>query len=1549
MKLRVSVVGYLDGVRQRERDATLTVDVTATVGEIARALVRAGAGRKELFAYAVHRHGQLTLLVRHPDGTSLVLDAGDPIGAAGLLSGSRIEPIRESDAGAVPRTRMPSAYVTVLAGEQQHLQFLAVPGETTIGRDRTNRIELHEKGVSRKHAVIRSTRDGIEVEDLGSANGTAPLGVDGQRREMPGRVIPVRTSTVIEIGTVPIKIDPGPPISREAPRESSLLHLQAPVVDPVYAPEPVELPTPPDETDANRFPLIAMMAPFVMGVVLYLTTKSVLSLIFIGLSPIIMIGSWFDNCLTRRKQLKQQQAEFEESLAQAEQELAQGRELEQRARAAETPPPAELMTLPTSREVRLWSRRPEHRAFLELRLGTATLPSRTAIELPPRASIPAEKWFRLHTIFDRYRSVPEVPVLERLDRSGAIGIAGPAFWAGEAARALLVQVLSLHSPADVVFTAFASNSQARDEWAWLKWLPHVDSAYSPVEAAHLAADPRAAMALLTSLEAVILQRAASANTSTVRSRLDGSAADAKERLTPASEQRNSPTIIVLVLDDRIVDRTRLVGLAEDGADVGVHIIWLGAHLGRIPAACRTVLEANEHTWRAHFVREGEIIPITTFDTIGAPLAEQFGRSLAPLVDAGARVLDESDLPRSVPLAQLTSGDILGSGEAILRNWQLTDSLTAGWRPGAERDAGQLTATIGQGSTGTVDIDLRMHGPHALIGGTTGSGKSDFLNSWIYSLAARYSPDRLTFLFVDYKGGSAFGECLDLPHTVGLVTDLNTHLVRRALTSLRAELRYREELFAQKGAKDLIALERRSDPDAPPVLLIVVDEFAALVNEIPEFVDGMIDIAQRGRSLGLHLILATQRPQGVIKDNLRANTNLRVCLRMADASDSVDVIGVPDAAYFPPDTQGRAALKVGAGRLTHFQTGYLGGRSDSDHQEPVEIRDLEFGEQQPWQLAPEQVRAQKKGQRGPTDLQLVSRNIQAAAKTAQITPPRKPWLDQLPTFLPLDSPLLTLPATPEATPASDSTAEGLSLTLGLIDEPEKQQQNSYTVAPGEVGSLVVYGGAGSGKTSTLITAAVAAIQTAPDTIVYGIDSGGGRLGSLDALPNTGDTVRHDERDRVVRLLALVKDIVQTRTQTPAPEPTVLLLIDGFAAFRDTYEHLGGGATPFEDLIDIARGGRTVGVHVLLTSERAIGLPSALAASVPERLVLRLPAENDYSVLGVATGVLDDASPGRALRIGEDAELQIALPGEGTEPEDTDAAIAELASRQQGMPKPPGVPAIPETLSRAEIARTASGPVFAIDTMHLAAVTAPASGFLLVTGPAGSGRTTTVRSLLEAFAEQSAAQTTIQSAEQTPVQPVDAVLISPRRSTLRDLAIWSDVADTPDTREAVIARLTRALGGKSPSTVSALPTIPLIGTSPESTTHLAESSAAEPVAEAIPFPAEGRRGVVVIEDIGGFDGSGSEQALATLLKLLRRSEHTTLVEGENATLGTVWELAAPLRGARWAIALQPDANDAPSVFTTPFTHARRAEFPPGRGFLVRGGIITGIHVALPDHTL
>ncbi|HWS57288.1 MAG TPA: FtsK/SpoIIIE domain-containing protein, partial [Actinotalea sp.] len=284
------------------------------------------------------------------------------------------------------------------------------------------------------------------------------------------------------------------------------------------------------------------------------------------------------------------------------------------------------------------------------------------------------------------------------------------------------------------------------------------------------------------------------------------------------------------------------------------------------------------------------------------------------------------LPRRVALADL---GLPGTAPQIRRGWGLD-------RPGAAEPLTSLVARLGVAATGDhldpVDVDLLAHGPHALVAGTTGAGKSELLQALVLGLALRYPPTELALVLVDFKGGAGLGRCGDLPHVAGQVGDLDPVEAGRALSGLRAELRRREHLLAAHGVTDLEALRARGP--APPRLVVVVDELRALVEDLPDFVPQLVRVAAQGRSLGIHLVLATQRPAGAVDAQTRANVAIRVCLRVTDAADSLDVLDVPDAAALPTDRPGRAVLRCGPGPVRVVQTAWpalrpTGGRTSAD--------------------------------------------------------------------------------------------------------------------------------------------------------------------------------------------------------------------------------------------------------------------------------------------------------------------------------------------------------------------------------------------------------------------------------------------------------------------------------------------------------------------------------------------------------------------------------------------------------------------------------------------
>ena len=389
----------------------------------------------------------------------------------------------------------------------------------------------------------------------------------------------------------------------------------------------------------------------------------------------------------------------------------------------------------------------------------------------------------------------------------------------------------------------------------------------------------------------------------------------------------------------------------------------------------------------------------------------------------------------------------------------------------------------------VEIDLCRDGPHALIAGTTGSGKSELLQTLIAGLALTHPPDRCSFLLIDYKGGAAFAEAAALPHTVGVVTDLDGQTTVRALRSLAAELTRREAILGAHRVTDIRAL-----PDEVPLarLVIVVDEFATLADELPAFVPGLVSIAQRGRSLGVHLVLATQRPSGVVSPEIRANCTLRICLRTTDESDSRDVLGTPAAAFLPVTQPGRAYVRSGHAPPSLLQVARVAVDGTPGAVPSPEVR------RWTWPDPPVAGPIRRDGHED-TDLAQVTRAVARHAVLTGVPAPHRPWRPPLPDRLDPSA----LPTHPDGAEQQRSTVH-----IGLVDLPDRQSQLPLALDLSEGGTWLVVGGARSGRSTVLRTVLAEAVRTmTPDALhVHVLDPGSGAL-AADAgrLAHTGTAV------------------------------------------------------------------------------------------------------------------------------------------------------------------------------------------------------------------------------------------------------------------------------------------------------------------------------------------------------------------------------------------------------------------------------------------------------------
>ncbi|MFK4834641.1 FtsK/SpoIIIE domain-containing protein [Microbacterium sp. ZW T2_14] len=1474
-------------------DVLVTADATATVQDVARTLA---VGDALASPGGVNASEAPTLLVASPAGQPVHLNPAMPIADAPIGSGF--------DASIVPAlapgmdAAATAAVMRIHSGPDAGRTIPLPAGSSVIGRVAPAQVLLDDPLVSKRHARV-DVDQGIDLIDLNSANG---LIVDGglvQRvRVQPGQRITLGATEVSFALAPRVQTDD----SLVLERGGALMFNRSPRVEDRYTGREFRHPIIPNEADPRIFPWPMIMAPVLLGFAMFAMTQRPTSLLIVAMAPLMMLGNFIGQRTQQGKKLELEIETFESQIDELEETLEAEERLERERRRAEAPATATIYENAMSLGPLLWTRRPEHWNFLGLRLGVGTADSRNTVQEPNDQRGIAQYAQQVRGLRERFAQLDDVPAIELLPSAGAIGIAGPRELAADVVRGLGVQLFGLHAPNEVVTAAIIDPAWTGD-MEWMKWLPHTTSPRSPFAEMALADSQSAGTALLNGLEEAILERlsgsatrrgpVAESETSMALGKSVGEGRDASDVA--------DVSLVLFVTHDAPVDRPRLTQVIERGPDAGVYTIFVAPTVESLPAACRTFIDVSGGLDDAMvgWVRAGHRAHTVQIEGVSRGYAEIFAKRLAPVVDSSSVAADSSDLPASVSMLRLIGTDMAAEPQAAIERWRQNNSVidrTRGPRPRLKR-AGTLKAYIGQGSPDAMSLDLRTQGPHALVGGTTGSGKSEFLQAWVLGMAAEYSPDRVTFLFVDYKGGSAFADCVELPHTVGLVTDLSPHLVRRALTSLRAELHHREHLFNRKKAKDLLELEKRQDPETPPALVLVIDEFAALATEVPEFVDGVVDIAQRGRSLGIHLIMATQRPAGVIKDNLRANTNLRVALRMADAADSNDVVGDAVASTFDPSIPGRGIAKTGPGRLVPFQSGYAGGwTTDQPEHAQVRVAELRFGSVALWETDGEGESDTHDEDLGPNDQKRLVANLVAAAAEAGIPAPRRPWLDDLATSIDLRN----LPMTGDD-----------RIPLGLADIPQRQLQEAVFFSPDTDGHMLVYGTSGAGKSATLRTIGIAAGARpgAGRVAVYGIDFGTGALRSLETMPQVGSVVSGDDVERVQRLLRTIRQMLDDRGRRfseagaaslteyraitgDVDEPRVILLLDGFGVFKQDWETTSARAAYYSIFMRILGEGRPLGIHVVATADRYGAVPTAVSANVTKRVVLRMSDEGAYSILGVPKDVLNERSvPGRAIVDG--LETQIAVIGGTTNVAEQNAAAAQFAAalRAAGAVEARNIGSLPTELDAASLPdRIDDLPVLGIGDDTLGPKGFEPVGTFVVAGPPQSGKTTAVRGIVRALERFD--------------PKVELFHFGGRRAVLRDDRAWR--------RSAIGIEDVRALAKE-----------------------LKEIVADETLSSRI---------AIVVENITEFGDTDAERPLKELFQAINRSDHFLVADGDVTQLSGGYGLIGELKAGRHGIALRPESYDGESLFKVPFPKVQRHEFPPGRGLFVENGRFVTVQLAL-----
>ncbi|WP_432511191.1 FtsK/SpoIIIE domain-containing protein [Kineococcus sp. SYSU DK001] len=1493
------------------RDVAVEVGEDASVGDLARAL---GAGDAPLFLGADALDPAEPLrLSRIRSG--VVLGAGaavpdvltEPDGAVELrvVSGPGAGRVHRLRTGTVHVGSDPAADVvlgegppravrlTVTAGGAVHLETDAALAATLrpapVRRRRLPGPLVVPAGATTatgRRARRRAARTGPAdpVQTLDPDAGRPLLSLD-RRPLAPSQPWPPGAQLVVGADTGPGTVlelraaDSTPDaVLERSPRGATVDVNRPPRLLPPERPSAFALPAVPTRPDKQAVGWLTVLAPLVLSLALYAATRSPYTLAFAVLSPVMAVGNVTTSRRQASRRYRRELAGHRARSAAVRADAHAALLAEQRARHAAAPDPATVLLTAVGPRARLWERRREDPDRLATRIGTADQPSEVTLTDPARAAHEGPlRW-----------SAPDVPVVVDLAAAGVLGVAGPAARRGAVAGWVLAQQAVLTSPVDLRVVLLSTAADTRG-WDWVRWLPHAHREDAgPGADVAAGVDEASLTARLSELTDLVGARHA----------LRGPHRDA----APAGPE------VLVVLDGahRLRALPGVVTLLRDGPAVGVRLLCLDDDVRALPQECAAVVEFTATGAATVSVTGAEVVEDVRLDEVTPGWCERVARALAPLRDSSHEDL-AANLPASSRLLDLLGLD-LGADA-------LPGELVRRWGAG-----GRTTlAPVGVGPEGAHVLDVRADGPHGLVAGTTGSGKSELLQTIIASLAVGNRPDEFTFVLVDYKGGAAFEDCRDLPHTVGLVTDLDGHLTTRALVSLGAELRRREHLLAAAGAKDVedytAARDRDGALEPVPRLLIVIDEFAALVAELPDFVTGLVDIARRGRSLGVHLLLATQRPAGVVSAEIRSNTALRIALRVTDVQDSQDVLDGPEAARIARTTPGRAYSRSGTSSLTAFQTARVGGRAGAGARTRVGELALVPDRREP--AAEEDPSGE-----GPTDLARLVSGLRAAAGSLGLSARRSPWLPALPgrSVLP-------------AGEVVRGTVPGLR--FGTVDLPADQRRDDAVFSLTSGAHLGVVGASRSGRSSVLraLAGAVASTCHPADVHVYGIDCGSGALLPLTALPHTGAVVTRDQVDRVARLTdrvraeiarrqALLADLgfasvtEQRAAADPADRlPHLLVLLDRWEGFVAAFEPLDGGR-----LVDawqqvLAEGG-AMGVSVVATVDRT-GLVGRVSTLLDDKLVLRLTDPGDFGAIGLPSRQVPATMPaGRGFRADPTAEqpveTQVHLLVEDPSGTEQVAALQRLGRRASAgageLPvalRPFRVDVLPTrlALSRAQEEFPAGFPATgAPDRLEVAVGgdTLGLRGFdpledgpgLLVAGPRRSGRSTVLRVL----------------AEQALERGFRVGVVTARRSPLRELADRAGVLaclTTESDREAVAAA-TAALA-------------PGAGLAPS---------------------------VLLVDDLEllGQDGLLAD-AVSAHLDASRDSG--CLVVGA----GGLEELQAMYRGpvtalkrGRSGILLTPRSVNDGDLFGLRLSRSVLGG-PPGRGFLVRAGSGESVQVLLP----
>ena len=1041
------------------------------------------------------------------------------------------------------------------------------------------------------------------------------------------------------------------------------------------------------ETQAKGALLKTLLPPImmvVMSVIMGLTMgRNMIMVVGMSMTAVVTaaftVSAYFSDRKEVAKKNETRDEDYEQHLIKKQAELNRLETKMREALAHQYPSMETFAKMMHDYSPRLYERVTSNADFLEFALGVGTSSPSYKITFDAGEE-PDELTRYAQTIINERRTLEDIPVRANLlgETLGLIGIY-PVL--KTAVQTILFQIAAFHSYKDVEFIALVPDARYETDFKDWRWLPHFK--INALNLRGLIHSERSRDMVLNSFYQLITKR--------------------KQALKEGKDKelKFSTHYVLTILDDTYLSGHGLNEyLAEDMSKYGVTVIWCKESQAMLPETVTTMVEYFSSQAGTLINESSEYVkkaftPCEMPKKIPAPVA------ISRLANLKHVEVEKNAIPKVVTFLDMYKVKKVDELD-ILNRWEQANT------------AKSLSVPLGlRGKDDIVELNLheRAHGPHGLVAGTTGSGKSEIVQSYILSLAINFSPEDFGFLVIDFKGGGMANEFANLPHLMGAITNLDGAASARALASIQAELKKRQSEFGKYGVnhingytklykkgKEMAAEQREKEnlPDKPiPHLFLISDEFAELKANEPEFMAELVSVARIGRSLGVHLILATQKPSGVVDDQIWSNSRFKLALKVADESDSNEIIKTPDAASITEP--GRAYLQVGNNEIYElFQSAWSGPDYDPDKTVEEKIDDRvwlinDLGQYElltlDSEVEDEEIPGAKKEDL-PTELRAIVDYIDELSKENDTIIPDKPWLP------PLGEEIVTPDVNREEEWVKD---RDLKVEIAMMDFPDSQDQKAYMFDLEEAKHTAIYGSAGFGKSTTLQTIVMAlARRNSPQQVQFNLfDFGTNGLLPLKDLPHTADLVRSEDEEKLNKFLEIVKkevsrrkelftevsvaSLTQYEAKTDAKLPVIVTVVDAYDGIKED-NNLSDAVSLM--LMQLVRDGANVGMYLLVTGLKANTLKMNVSGNIPTKIGLFLNDANDLSDIVGREKLPIQELVGRAqIKLDSPRSMQIYMPSGGVDEferlQNLDTEVAQINESWTGM-RPKEVPMLPKEI-------------------------------------------------------------------------------------------------------------------------------------------------------------------------------------------------------------------------------------------------------------------------------